>query len=131
MTVFATVAPINSAPAVSPESGLSRQLLVARDYCAGSAFELQPGKITRPAANKRLSESEKHYKQSRRNGVEPRLDAGTNHIGKGNAKRAAKHEVGHNTQHREENAQAKEEKSKAEPFETAEISCEVRLRRWL
>src|SRR5438105_12009964 len=131
VTVLAIIAPINSASSVTPEPGLSRQLLVARDYRPGSAFEMQPGKITRPAANKWLSESEKHHEQSRCDGVEARLDSGAYHIGKCDAKCAAEHEVGHDAQWREENSQAKEEKGQGEPFNTAKISCDVRLGRWI
>ena len=90
---------------------------------------MQPGKVTGKTAHKRLHEREAHHQQTRRNGIELRLDAGTDHVGKRDSQCSAEHEIRNNPQSRQKNSETEQKKRKREPFDAAEIGGDVGLRR--
>src|SRR5207253_9544946 len=97
------------------------QLLMLRNDRTGSAFEMQPGKITGPAADEWLRESQEHDQQAGVDGIEARLDARTDHIRERNAERAAQHQIRHDSQRRNKHTRAEEKDGKGEPSDTAEV----------
>src|SRR5438477_2648507 len=104
-------------------------MFVGGDDCARRPFEMEPGEVTRPAANERLRESEEGYKQARGNGYELRFDSRAQHVGDRDAKRSAKHQVRHNSQRRQKNSKPEKKDSEREPFDAAQVSGDFRLRR--
>src|ERR1700730_4558810 len=60
--------------------------------------------------------------------IELRFDACAHHVRKCDAKRAAKHEVRKDAQGRQKNAKTEKKNGQCEPFDTAEIGCDFRLR---
>src|SRR4051794_34702795 len=105
MAILAFFAPVAAATELGREGRSAGQSLMPNNDRARGALELQPGKITRPAADERLRESQEHDQQSRRNGVELWLDASVEHVGESHAKCPAKHEVGNNTDFGQEDAE--------------------------
>src|ERR1022692_3144969 len=103
-------------------------MLASSDDVSWSAFEVQPGEITREAAHQRLDERQRHDQQTRVHGIELRLDARAHHVGKRHAKCAAKHEIRNNSECRQKNSQAEEKDRQREPFDAAEISGDFRDR---
>src|SRR5438132_350023 len=104
-------------------------MLARANNAARCAFEMEPGEIARKSAHQRLRESQTHDEQARRNGVELWFDPRADHVGKRHGQCSAKHQIGHDAQRRQKNSEAKKEKRKREPFDAAEISGHVRLRR--
>src|ERR1043166_2090932 len=126
LALFAPVTPV-AEPAAKLDAG--RQMLVRADDAARRAFEMEPGEVTRPAAHERLREGEEHDEQSRGNSIELRLDPRPKHVGDGDAKGSAQHQVGHNPQTRQKNAEPEKKNGEGEPLDAAEDSRHFRLRR--
>ena len=114
MAILAFFAPISETAPVAPANFLPAGSF---SCCAmttrGRAFEMQPGEITRPAADERLRKGEEHDQQARVDGVELRLDPRAQHVGERDAERAAKHQIGHDPQRAAEKLRARREKSSA------------------
>src|SRR5437660_11811910 len=128
MTILAFFVPISEASPTSAKFFTGRNLLVLSNNRTGSAFEMQPGKISRPTANEWLGESQEHDQEAGMNGIEARLDACTHHIRERDTQGAAQHQIRHNPQRRNKHAHAEEKDGKGEPVDTAEISRHFRLR---
>ena len=94
-------------------------MFVCPDHAARCPFEMQPGEITRPAADQRLDKSEGHDNQSSVHSIEARLDPRPHHIRKRHAQGAAQHEVGHNAQAGQKNSEPEKKNRKSEPFNAA------------
>jgi hypothetical protein len=122
VTILAFFVPISEAAPASANFLIGEQLLVLRNNRTGSAFEMQPGKITGPATDEWLRESQEHDQQAGVDGIEARLDARTHHIRERDTERAAQHQIRHDSQRRNKHTHAEEKDGKGEPFDTAEIS---------
>ena len=118
--VLRCATPVNSAPAAT---------VVRADNGARRPFKMKPGEIARPSPHQGLREGEERDQQTRRNRVEPGLDARTQHVGDGHAKRSAEHQVRHDPQARHEDTEPEEENREREPFDAAEVRGDFRLRR--
>ena len=129
MAIFSVFAPVTAIAQTAGEFRAGRQLLVRADDGARRPFEMEPGEVTRPAADQRLREGEKRNEQSRGDGVELRLDPRPQHVGDRDAQRSAKHQVGHDPQARQKYSQPEKENGEREPFDAAEVSGDFRLRR--
>src|SRR5712664_37694 len=103
-------------------------MFVGADYAARRSFEMEPGKVSRESAHERLQKSQTHHEQACGDGIELWFDPGADHVGKRDGQGAAEHQIRHNAQRRQKNSETKKEKGKREPFDTAEISGEIRLR---
>src|SRR5205823_4411680 len=101
---------------------------VGADNVARRPLEVEPGKVTRKSANERLDKSQTHYEQSRRDSIELWLDPRANHVRERNGQCPTKHQIGDNSERRQKNSKAGEKKREREPFDTAEIGGDVRLR---
>ena len=99
------------------------------DDPARRALELQPGEIAGPSAHERLRKGQKHDEQPRRRGVELRLDPRPQHVGKRDAKRAAKHEIRNDAQDRQKDSETEKKEGEREPLDAAQIVGDFRLRR--
>src|SRR5205823_4432647 len=106
----------------------SGNVLMLRNDRTGSAFEMQPGKITRPTTDEWLRKSQEHHQQAGKNGIEERFDARAHHIRERDTKGAAEHQIRHDPQRWNKHARAEKKDGEREPFDTAEISCHFRLR---
>src|SRR6476469_3807803 len=131
VAIFAFLIPIGEAAPVAPKFFADGKLLVLRNDKTGRALEMQPSEITRPAAEERLRESEKHHQQPRVNGIKARFDSRPHHVRKGDAERAAEHQIRDDPQQRNEDANAKKQNRECEPFDAAKIRGHVGLRTWI
>ena len=105
MSIFPLFAPINPPSRATARLRVFRQMFVGRDHASRSALEMQPGKISRPSADKRLRKREHHHEQARVHGIELRFDPGANHVRERDAECSAKHQIGHDAQGRQKNAE--------------------------
>src|SRR5437764_3045709 len=128
VAIFAFLIPIGETAPGTPKFFSSGKLLMLRNDKTGRAFEMQPGEITRPAADERLRKSEKHHQQPRVNGIEARFDSSPYHIRKSDAKSAAEHQIRDDSQWGNEYADAKQKNRQREPFDAAEIRGHIGLR---
>src|SRR5579864_1178620 len=96
---------------------------------ARSAFEMKPGEVSRKSADQRLNKRQTHHQQSRWNRIEFWLNPGADHIGQRNRQGSAKHQIRNDAQRGQKNSQAEKKKGQCEPFDTAEIGRDLRLRR--
>src|SRR5260370_841049 len=90
---------------------------------------MKPGKVSRESAHKRLQKSQTHHEQARGDGVELWFDPRADHVGKRDGQGAAKHQIRHDAKRWQKNSKTKKKKCERKPFDTAEISCQIRLRR--
>src|SRR5437660_274075 len=90
---------------------------------------MKPGEIAGKSADERLQKGKAHHHQSRRDGVEPRFDPRADHVGERHRQRATEHQVGNDAQRWQKNPEPKKKKRQREPFDAAEISSDIRLRR--
>ena len=128
VTVPAFFVPKNSATQTAGETGAIRQMFVHSNHASRRAFEMQPGEITRPPSDERLGESEDHHEEPCVHRIEFRFDWRPHHVRKCDAESAAQHEIRHDTQSRQENPEPKKKNRQREPFNTAEVSGDFRLR---
>src|SRR5438128_12210132 len=129
MTISAILAPKNPPPQAAARLCGGGQNFVCADNAARCAFKMEPGEIARKSAHERLEKSQTHHEQARGDGVELRFDVRSNHVGKRDGQCAAEHQIRHDAQRRQKNSKAKKEKRQCEPFDAAQISGEIRLRR--
>ena len=129
MAVLAVFAPVTAVTQGPGKLDAGRQSFVRADNAARRAFEMEPGEVTRPAADERLGEGEKRDEQSRRDGIELRLDPRPQHVGNRDAERSPQHQVGHDPQSRQKYSQPEKENGEREPFDAAEVSGDIRLGR--
>src|SRR6476620_11789931 len=112
MTILAFFVPISEAAPASANFLTGGQLLVLCNNRTGSAFEMQPGKITGPATDEWLRESQEHDQQAGVDGIEARLDPRTHHIRERDTQRATQHQIRDNPQRRDKYTQAEEKDGK-------------------
>src|SRR2546421_175397 len=128
MPVASFVAPKNSASQARTAFGVGRQMFVGADNVARRPFEVKPSKVTRKSANERLDKGQTHHEQSRRHRIELWFDQRAHHVRERDGQRSTKHQIGDNSERRQKNSEAEEKKREGEPFDTAEIGGDVRLR---
>ena len=95
MTVLPVLAPVTSVAQSAGKLGAGGQMFVRADDGTRRPFEMEPGEVTRPAADQGLGEGEEHDEQARGNRVELRFDPRPQHVGNRDAERSAKHEIRH------------------------------------
>src|SRR6202023_2919439 len=103
------VAPENAPTHTPARLRLGWQMLMRTDHIARCSFKMEPGKITRPAAHERLHESKAHNQEARMEWVEPGFDLRAQQVGKRHAKCAAQHQIRHDPQRRQKDAEPKKE----------------------
>src|SRR5205814_10615376 len=126
--ILAFLVPVSEAAPAPAEFFSGRKLLVLRNNRTGSAFEMQPGKITRATPDEWLRKSQEHDQQSGKNGIEARLNPRAYHIRERDTKCAAEHQIWDDPQRRNKHAHPEKKDGEREPFNAAEISCHFRLR---
>src|SRR5438067_1707537 len=126
-SIASFVAPKSTAAqAASHRAG--RQLLMGADYGSRGAFEMKPGEVSRKSSHQRLNKRQTHHQQTRRHGVELRLDPSADHIGERHRQGSAKHEIRNDPQRRQENSKPEQEQSQRKPLDAAQIRRDIGLR---
>src|SRR5262249_21323289 len=128
MPISSLITPKSPAPQTATFDG-GRQIFMRANSAARCPFEMERGEVARKSANEWLQKSQAHHEQACGYGVEPRLNARPDHVGKRDRQRAAEHQIRHNSQRRQKNSQTEKEKRECEPFDATQIRSEVRLRR--
>src|SRR5438045_5775382 len=126
--MLAFVVPVSEPAPVAAKFFTSGNVLMLRNDRTGSAFEMQPGKITRPTSDEWLRKSKEHHQEAGKNGIEARLNPRAYHIRERDTKCAAEHQVRDDPQRWNKYTHAEKKDGEREPFDTAEISCHLRLR---
>src|ERR1700736_3044970 len=129
MAISSVFAPKNSPAQAASRFRFGGQMFVRANDAAGCSLEMEPGEVARKSAHKRLQKSETHHEQARGDSVESWFDPRPDHVGQRHRERAAKHQIGNNAQCRQKNSKTKKEKREREPFDAAQVSGQIRLRR--
>src|SRR3954452_13527260 len=121
MPVLALFVPITAAAQLGGGTGAGRPSFVPHNDRAGSALELQPGEVARPAADEWLRECEEHHQQSRWDGVEFWFDTRVQHVGKSDTERPAEHQIRNDAHLGQKDAETEKENGRREPLNAPEV----------
>src|SRR6266513_1712782 len=129
MAISPVFAPKNSPAQTAPRFRFGGQMFVRANDTARCSLEMEPGEVARKSAHERLQKSQTHHEQASGNGVEFWFDSRAKHVGQRHRESAAKHQIRNNAQRRQKDSKTKQEEREREPFDTAEVGGQIRLRR--